>query len=109
LPNSWKLAREIAGDTEDPILLARARTIAQAELDLAQVRLAKVALIERASRSESSIHRGSLATSPKSSVSLIQLTEVDPSFPKPSTLDDDAVTRALPIGGSRPMGAARTA
>ncbi len=44
-----KLAREIAGDTEDPILLERARAIAQAELDLARVRRAKVALVERAS------------------------------------------------------------
>jgi hypothetical protein len=44
-----KLAREIAGNTEDPILLERARAIAQAELDLARVRRAKVALIERAS------------------------------------------------------------
>jgi hypothetical protein len=44
-----KLARKIAGDTEDPILLERARAVAQAELDLARVRRAKVALIERAS------------------------------------------------------------
>jgi hypothetical protein len=44
-----KLARKIAGGTEDPILLERARAIAQAELDLARVRRAKVALIERAS------------------------------------------------------------
>jgi hypothetical protein len=44
-----KLVREIAGDTEDAIVLERARTIAQAELDLARVRRAKVALIERAS------------------------------------------------------------
>jgi hypothetical protein len=44
-----KLVRAIAGDTEDPILLERARTIAQAELELAQVRQAKVALIKRAS------------------------------------------------------------
>jgi hypothetical protein len=44
-----KLARQIAGDTEDPILLERARAIAQSELDLARVRRAKVALIERAS------------------------------------------------------------
>jgi hypothetical protein len=44
-----KLVRKIAGDTGDPILLERARTLAQAELDLARVRRAKVALIERAS------------------------------------------------------------
>jgi hypothetical protein len=44
-----KLARKIAGDTKDPILLERARVVAQAQLDLARVRQAKVALIERAS------------------------------------------------------------
>jgi hypothetical protein len=44
-----KLVRKIAGDTKDPILLERARALAQAELDLARVRRAKVALIERAS------------------------------------------------------------
>ncbi len=44
-----KLVREIAGNTEDPILLERARAIAQAELELARVRRVKVALIERAS------------------------------------------------------------
>jgi hypothetical protein len=44
-----KLVRKIIGDTEDPILLERARAIAQAELELARVRRAKVALIERAS------------------------------------------------------------
>jgi hypothetical protein len=44
-----KLVRQIAGDTKDAILLERARAIAQAELDLARVRRAKVALIERAS------------------------------------------------------------
>jgi len=43
------LAREIAGNTDDAITLERAREIAQAELDLARVRRAKVALIERAS------------------------------------------------------------
>jgi hypothetical protein len=43
-----KLVREIAGDTEDPILLDRARAIAQAELELARARRAKLALIERA-------------------------------------------------------------
>jgi hypothetical protein len=44
-----KLARKIVGHTEDPILLERARALAQAELDLARLRRAKVALIERAS------------------------------------------------------------
>jgi hypothetical protein len=44
-----KLVRKIAGDTEDAMVLERARAIAQAELDLARVRQAKVALIERAS------------------------------------------------------------
>jgi hypothetical protein len=43
------LVRKIAGDSEDAILLERARAIAQAELDLARVRRAKLALIERAS------------------------------------------------------------
>jgi len=43
-----KLVREIAGDSKDAIVLERARAIAQAELDLARVRRAKIALIERA-------------------------------------------------------------
>jgi hypothetical protein len=44
-----KLARKIAGDTEDAITLERARAVAQADLELACVRRAKLALIERAS------------------------------------------------------------
>ena len=44
-----KLVRKIAGDSEDAMVLERACAIAQAELDLARVRRAKVALIERAS------------------------------------------------------------
>jgi hypothetical protein len=44
-----KLVREIAGDSKDAIVLERARAIAQAELDLARVRRAKVSLIEPAS------------------------------------------------------------
>jgi hypothetical protein len=44
-----KLVRKIAGNTENAILLERARAIAQAELELARVRQAKVALIKRAS------------------------------------------------------------
>jgi hypothetical protein len=43
-----KLVREIAGDSKDAIVLERTRAIAQAELDLARVRRAKVSLIERA-------------------------------------------------------------
>jgi len=42
-----RLAREIAGDTENMIILERARAVAYAELDLARVRRAKIALIER--------------------------------------------------------------
>jgi len=44
-----KLVRKVAGDTEDAIMLGRARAVAQAELDLARVRRARLALIERAS------------------------------------------------------------
>src|SRR5262245_38599551 len=43
------LARKIAGDTKDAVKLERARAIAQAELELARVRRAKLALIERTS------------------------------------------------------------
>jgi hypothetical protein len=44
-----KLVRKIVGDTKDEIVLERARVVAQAELELARVRRAKIALIERAS------------------------------------------------------------
>jgi hypothetical protein len=44
-----KLVRKIAGNSEDVTVLERARAIAQAELELARVRRAKLALIERAS------------------------------------------------------------
>jgi len=47
-----KLARKIAGNTDDAITLERAREIAQAEFELARVRRAKLALIERASAFE---------------------------------------------------------
>jgi hypothetical protein len=41
-------ARKIAGNSDDALTLEAAREVVQAELDLAQVRRAKVALIERA-------------------------------------------------------------
>jgi hypothetical protein len=77
-----KLVREIAGDTEHPILLDRARTIAQAELELARVRRAKVALIERASAF------GELDPPRLTVTQMIRLLNafagVDSSFPNPS-------------------------
>jgi len=42
-----RLAREIAGDTSDVIILEYGRTAAEAEFDLAQIRRVKVAIIER--------------------------------------------------------------
>ena len=44
-----RLAREIAGKTDNEIILQHAREAAQAEIDLARVRRVKVAFIERAS------------------------------------------------------------
>jgi hypothetical protein len=44
-----KLVHKIAGDIEDEIVLERARAVAQAELELARVRRAKVALIDKMS------------------------------------------------------------
>jgi hypothetical protein len=44
-----KLARKIAGNTTDVVILECARDAAQAEFDLAQIRRVKVALIERMS------------------------------------------------------------
>jgi hypothetical protein len=44
-----KLVCQIVGDTDGALALERARAAAYAELDLARVRRAKVALIERAS------------------------------------------------------------
>jgi hypothetical protein len=42
-----KLARKIAGNTENEFILERARAVAHAEVDLARVRRAKIAMIER--------------------------------------------------------------
>jgi hypothetical protein len=47
-----KLAHKIAGDTGDAIALELARAVAQAELELARVRRAKVALIERSAAAD---------------------------------------------------------
>jgi hypothetical protein len=44
-----QLARQIAGDSNSEIILELARSAAEAELDLARVRLASVALINRVS------------------------------------------------------------
>jgi hypothetical protein len=46
-PEVEGLARKIAGDTDNEIILERARAAACAELDLARVRRVKIALIER--------------------------------------------------------------
>jgi hypothetical protein len=59
-----RLVREIAGDTKNAIVLERARAVAEAELDLARVRRAKVALIERASRSAAAVPGHRLSTAP---------------------------------------------
>lgn len=42
-----QFARRIAGDTANELILERARDVARAELDLARVRRAKIALITR--------------------------------------------------------------
>ena len=44
-----QLARQIAGDSNSEIILELARSAAEAELDLARVRVASVALINRVS------------------------------------------------------------
>ena len=52
-----QLARQIAGGTQNELRLERARAVAAAELDLARVRQAKVALIQRLWLPERSIWR----------------------------------------------------
>jgi hypothetical protein len=44
-----KLARKIAGKSNDPVVVEHARDAAYAEIDLARVRRVRVALIQRAS------------------------------------------------------------
>jgi hypothetical protein len=76
------LVRKIVGDTKDAVKLERARDIAQAELELARVRRAKVALIERASAfGELDSPR---LTDAKQSGSLMHFWGVDSSIPNPS-------------------------
>jgi len=99
------LVRRIAGNIDDAIPLERARAIAQAELDLARVRRAKVALIERASafgefdppqltvaqliRIANAFDRGKLTIVPKA----IDASATMPSQPNRSA---EAVRRVLP-------------
>ena len=107
-----KLVRKIAGNTENPILLERAHALAQAELDLARVRRAKVALIERASAF------GELdppqLTSQEFRFVTAQIRAFNAgvqstiTFPEPT--DSSATMPSQePIGRSRPMGATRPA
>src|SRR5215813_3920351 len=101
-----KLARKIAGNTDDAITLERARAIAQAELDLARVRRAKLALIERASafgeldppqltvaqliRFANAFDRGKLTIVPKSIDALATMPSQEPDR------SAEAVRRVLP-------------
>ena len=75
-----KLVREIVGNTKDAVILERGRAVAQAEFEIARVRRAKVALIERAS-ALGELHQGRA------------------SLPEPSQEPDrsiEAIRRALP-------------
>jgi len=100
------LVRKIAGDSEDAIVLERARAIAQAELDLARVRRAKLALIERASafgeldppqltvtqliRIANAFDRGKLTIVPKSIDALATMPSQEPDR------SAEAIRRVLP-------------
>src|SRR4249919_1175456 len=64
------LARKIAGNSKNEVILQHARAAAQAELDLARVRQVKVALIERVSASAHSMPLRFLALWLKASVIL---------------------------------------
>jgi len=99
------LARKIAGRSKDAVQIEHARAAAQAELDLARVRRAKVALIERACALEDP-HAPPVFSSDVQSSHLVEtlrrqgLTEpVDPSTTTPSREPDrlaGAVRRVLP-------------
>ena len=98
------LVHKIAGDTKDAVKLERARAIAQAELELARVRRAKVALIERASAF------GELVPPPLTVTQMIRLIDafergriipkpIDASATMPSREPDrsaEAIRRVLP-------------
>src|SRR6266446_955405 len=84
-----KLARKIAGNTDDAITLERAREIAQAELDLARVRRAKVALIERPSAFGEPFDRGRLIV-PKPIDALATMPSQEPNR------SAEAIRRVLP-------------
>ena len=88
-----RLVREIAGDTKNAIVLERARAVAEAELDLARVRRAKVALIERASAF------GELDPPRPSRVTAFQLLRVLKAIVRnPGEPIADGVTFSEPIG-----------
>jgi hypothetical protein len=88
-PQLEKLVRKIAGSTDDAITLERAREIAQAELDLARVRRAKVALIERTR---------AFAAADRPQVSLGQVDEL-----LRATIEQGSVTRSEPSDSSATM------
>ena len=96
-----ELAREIAGDTANPVVLQHARAAAQAELDLGQVRRIKVATINQILAS------GQVGGSPPTDkITMLEcpLSErgvvIDDSVPRPPSnepeLTAEAVRRALP-------------
>jgi hypothetical protein len=92
------LVRKIAGDTKDAVKLERARAIAQAELELARVRRAKVALIERASAF------GELDPPRPSRVTAFQLLRVLKAIVRnPGEPIADGVTFSEPIGSLATM------
>jgi hypothetical protein len=109
-PQLDKLARKIAGNAINAITLERAREIAQAELDLARVRRAKVALIERTrafaatDRAQVSVSRadGDLkATSERGSATMSEPTDCAPMMPPQDSEQDpnrsaEAIRRVLP-------------
>jgi len=100
-----KLAREIAGETADPVFLEQARAAAQAEFDLARIRRLKVATINQVlalgrvgglkSEGESRVFARALLGDQTNRI--LPVSEVAP--PLPSAEPDrtaEAIRRALP-------------